>query len=409
MAKKRRWGRIETLVPGEKYRIWWPVPPDPETGKRERPTEVVYGTYEDADVALARKRVEAKGADMGTTWSQYWDRDILPSMDGLAPRTRSDYIYYFERFLRPEIGSLPVSKTDGKLACRVMEGVDPPYAWHYTYALWKKMCNMAVYDKLIPSNPVNRFIPRKAVEKRRGHELLAEDAFPYILGTRGSRYLFLAICSPIGGLRPEEVYALCSWDLTRLGAYAAADIYKTVTVVDHKKVFALKTKTEFSRRRMLFAEPFASMLLEAASECDGPLFPGPKPSGKTPNATWFANPDRIRRNWQGWCDRHGMDYVRPGDMRTIYSDWQSEAGTPDSLVEMSMGHKHASTRGRNYMNWSRRDAENVASSLAAYLKSRARCANLLAPENDADFGISAHFGTQIPKDSQFMAGLSSDF
>lgn len=407
-AKRRRWGHVETVVPGEVYRIHWPNGHKPD-GSRDTLSETIYGTHDDADFALACKRIEKCGVDSDTTWAQFWEAKVVPTFDGLAERTKSDYTHMFDDHLRPRIGSEPVASMDYRRACGVLAEIEPPSAWLYSYSVLKKICNMAVREKLLASNPVDRSIPRKEPEPRPTHELLAEDIWPLLNAVAGTRYQSLILLAPVMGLRPEEVYALCSWDIRAIGRYAAVDVYKTVTVVDNKKLFSDKTKTPVSTRRTLAAEPFASLLLDAASGCDGPLFPGPHPKGTEPNATWFANPAHIRRNWQAWCERHGIDYIRPGDMRTIYSDWHGEAGTPDTLVSMSMGHKHPSTRGQNYMNWTRRDAERVADSMARYLVSMARCMTLNCGHRPPDWDAMFRIVPQIPKSSQFMARLSSDF
>lgn len=406
---RRRWGHIETVIPGEKHRIFWPIDADPVTGKRRKDSETVYGTYDDADFALAVKRVQLMGADRETTWAQFWEAKVVPSLDGLAPRTRDDYISIFDDQLRPRIGNDIVSETTYKRACSVMAEIEPAYKWQDAYAVWKKICNMAVHEEILSSNPIDRSIPSKKPTPRVAHELMAEDIWRYLLATMGTRYFFLVMLCMVEGMRPEECYAICSWDVRRLGSYVTTDVYKTLTVCKRDAIFREKTKTEFSRRRLFSAEPFASMLEGEIALCDGPLFPGRHPKGAEPNETWFAHPDRVRRNWEGWCKRHGLAYVRPGDMRTIYSDWHGEAMTPDTLVDMSMGHKPPSTRGRNYMTRTRTDMENVADSMARYLMSRARCSNLLLPHRPSDRDALSQDVPQIPKSSQFMARLATDF
>ena len=76
-----------------------------------------------------------------------------------------------------------------------------------------------------------------------------------------------------------------------------------------------------------------------------------------------------------------------------------------------MGHAHASTRGKNYMSWTRKDMERVADSIAHYLTSMARCSDLDSlvdggrrePVDDSMFGCAPH----IPEDSRFLERMRS--
>lgn len=401
MSKPRRarYGHIQTIIPGERYRIFWPDGYD-ENGKRRTPTEMVYGTWDDADRRLQCIRIQRQGVDSTVTWSQLWDALVVPTLGDLSERTSSDYTEVFKGFLEPEIGHDRVADTDYDRACEVLARIETPSRQRYAYVLWKKMCNIALRKKLLTYNPIDRSIPLKPVPKRKKHELFAESVFKYLMATRGTRYFFLLMFELVGGMRNEEAVAICSWDIGPLGNFACVNIYDAVTTIRGRKVYK-DTKNEHSARRILFAEPFASMLLDELKRVDGPIFVGKMPKGESPNATWYAHPDRITRNWHEWCDRNGLDYVRPGDMRSIYSDWHAEAGTPDSLVQLSMGHRLHTTRGENYQRWTRKAMELVAISLATYLGKSAPCNHLLESRQPSEQNPMLKVVTRVPEGSQF--------
>ncbi len=66
-----------------------------------------------------------------------------------------------------------------------------------------------------------------------------------------------------------------------------------------------------------------------------------------------------------------------GDMRTVYSTLHGEAGSPDSLVSLSMGHSDGTTRGRNYQKHTRRGMALIADCLTDYLLESAPCYEML--------------------------------
>lgn len=372
--KRARWGHIQTLIPGERYRIYWPDG-HKEDGSRKPGTETIHGTWDDADLALAEKRIAAKGVDSDTTWREFWACVVVPTFDGLAERTRSDYLKVWDKHLDPRIGSTRVTDTTYRFACSVIASIDAPSAQRYAHRVWRKICNMACHEELLTYNPIDRSIRMKPRNRRPKHELNAWEAMKYIGSLAGSPYQAMALLEMVGGLRHEESTAVCSWDVTRVGCYADVMICSAVTEVDNRTVYK-DTKNTFSERHMLFAEPFATLLLDIAQAADGPIFPSGAPEGNEPNASWFANPSRITARWGRWCERNDVRYIRPADMRTIYSDWQAEAGTPDSLVSLSMGHSTADTRGRNYQRRTRKGMELAADSLAEYLIESSPCAAL---------------------------------
>lgn len=380
-AKRRRWGSIETVVPGEVYRIRWPNGHKP-SGDRDRPGQMVYGTWNDAAIELERIHIALTGVvDSDITYDMYWRAVVWPSCEGLESKTKSGYERVYVKELSPQIGADRVCDTTYRRASAVLGGIEAPSVQRAAHALWKKMCNMAIHDKLLQANPIDRTIPLKPKNEREKGTVEASDVFGLLSALGTSRYWRMVLLECVGGFRHEEAMPVCGFDISEYrdprtrGRYACVAIERALVSVDGRK--ELKgPKTERSRRLQLFAEPFASMLLSLQGE--GPLFPGRRPEGDDPNETWFANPTHITRNWRKWCERNGWEYIRPADMRTVYSDWHAEAESLDSIVQLSMGHDDGSTRGRNYQRLSLKVLAMIADNLAEYLISAAPCSDLLS-------------------------------
>lgn len=377
--KKSLWGHIQYISEG-RYRIFWDEAPGAD-GKRCQRSLTVHGTRDDAEMMLARKRIAREhptGVDPSTTWEQLWAEAVVPTFASLQRKTIADYRRTWSVELKPRIAGHFVSDTTWDFVNSVIGDIQAPSVQRSAHRLWKKMCNIACRKRLMTYNPVDRAIAMKPIEKRKKAEVYGADVWPLLAGAYGTRYYALVILCLIGGLRLEEAMPLLKTDIRRSGSYAIVCINKALTVVEDKKEFK-ETKNESSVREVFIAEPFASaLLLEVEQRETSAVFPGPKPpEGADPNETWYAHPERMSRNWRGWCKRHGMSHICPRDMRTNYSDLHADAGSEDSVVSLSMGHSDGTTRGRNYQRRRRAGLERIADNLAKHLMRCAPCYVLL--------------------------------
>lgn len=67
---RSNFGTIQYVSKG-KYRVWWEAGCKGD-GKRNRPSRIVYGTRDDADLFLAVKKINALGCDEFTTYDEFW-------------------------------------------------------------------------------------------------------------------------------------------------------------------------------------------------------------------------------------------------------------------------------------------------------------------------------------------------
>lgn len=357
------WGHIEYLGP-DRYRIHWY---DNTGTKRSRR---IRGPRKVAEEALAAARLD-RDYTPPITWGTYYEKTVKPSFVGLEEKTIYGYERTWEAVLKSHIHNHYVQDTNFHYCQETLNKIDAPSVQRHAKALWRKMCYMAVHDELLPSCPIDKSIKLKPRNKRKKHMLSAAKVHDFINNISDMKYKGLALMELGGGLSHEEACAMVSEKVKRVEikgrVYAVLTVDMALTVVKSKKILK-GTKNQFREREVVIGEPFATPLLELI-DGTGPLFPGSLMAiGDTYTAANFASPQVASRFWARWCkENEEVDYIRFGDMRSIYSTWHGEAGSPDSLVAMSMGHSDGTTKGDNYQMVTRRGLVTIADILTDYL------------------------------------------
>lgn len=356
-------GSIDYLGP-DRYRIRW-------TDEGRRRSKTVRGTRDDAEAMLAAAMLR-RGRVEDMPWRSFWAAAVTPTFAGLAEKTVSGYERVWRVELEPRIGSKMVGATNWRQVEAVLSDIRATSVQRSAMRLWRKMCNLAVRDGLLDRNPVDRSIRLAPHVKRRKVLIAADEVGPWMEAVRGIKYEPVFLLEVGGGLRHEEACAMV-WENVEAfeaygRAYVAAKVERGLVTVDGRKVLK-GVKNEFSVREVVLGEPFASRLAEL-HQGTGPVCPGTWPRVEVPyTERSFASPSTITHNWRTWCGKHGMPYVRPGDMRSAFATLHGEAGTPDSLVSMAMGHADGgSTKARSYQQRTRRGMIVAADSLTDYLK-----------------------------------------
>lgn len=320
-------GHIEAHGPG-KWRVYWS-----ENGKRK--SKVIDGKRADAELFLAYRRIDASGhVDSSMTYSQYWDYAVVPTFDGLAERTVYDYNRIWSVELAPRIGGKVVAATTWRYAQSVLSRIEAPSVQAHAYRTWKKVCNLAVRDGLLSSNPIDRNIRLRQVEKREKVILSREELADVLVAARDYKHAYLLALEMGCGLRHEESCAVTQGDIVFDGPHAVITVSKALTVAGGK-VIRKDTKTAFSRRVVACGEPFRSILAATYDKIPA-------------SVSRQSSPVTISRNWLKYCERNGITHIPFGQMRTQFSVMHLQAGSIDSLVSLAMGHADGTTRGKNY-------------------------------------------------------------
>lgn len=354
-ARRSAFGSIEKR--GDAWRIWW-------TAGGVRHSRTVHGSRADAARELAKIQIAAEGCATDCRWSEYWELRVLPSLGDLEPTTVADYARSWRR-LAPFIGETWVSRTSTQFVYCTLAKYTRGTSAHDA-RLWRKMCRMAVNDGALQRDPFDGLRVRQPPRKQK--ELLdAAAVWAWLDSIRGHKYEAALICELGGGLRHEEACALTWADVEpweyRGAVYAVVTVSKALTLCNGKKVLK-PPKTAFSGREVVLGDPFAGRLLALMST--GPLIPSGVVDNWDPAAP-YTSPMTITHNWRAWCLAHGVGYVPPKNLRATFATWHGEAGSPDSLVSLAMGHADGTTKGRNYQAMTRRGGVLIADNLGEYL------------------------------------------
>lgn len=353
---RRQFGTVQRRGPGV-YRIFW----TDEQGERQSKT--VHGERRDADLELGRIQGGLESVGSSETVRGFWERRVWPSCAGLKIKTRDEYERLYWREVDQRIGTMRLRDATWQgLQRRVIDEIASPSVQRSTARLLSKMFNMAKWDRLLPFSPCEA--PFRYLPPRRREKVIVDTLgiLDYLEEIQGIKYEPPILAMLGGGLRLEEAAALDWEDIEpweyRGRAYAVLTIADTLVSATGGAVFQPgETKNEQSGRIMVVGEPFASRLLGLRPGRGGPLVASPvSESGHT-------SPMTMAHNWGAWCGRHGVDHVRLGDMRTCWSTMHAEAGSPDSLVSLAMGHSDGTTRGSHYLRRTLRSLARLADCL----------------------------------------------
>ena len=324
---RSNFGHITEVSPG-KWRVYWS-----ESGRRRSKT--IEGKRADAELFLAYRRIDHEGqAPVSMTYGDYWGYAVVPTFEGLSERTIYDYNRIWTVELEPRIGKKRVEDTTWRYAQQILSRIEAPSVQAHAYRTWKKICNLAVRDGLLRSNPIDRNIRLKQVEKREKVILTRSELAGVFEAAKDYKHVYLLALEMGAGLRHEEACAITQADVTFEDRWAILSVSKALTVAGGKVVHK-DTKTAFSRRLVACGEPFRTILEVNFSKI-------PKTVEEQ------SSPVTITRNWNKYCERNGIAHMPFGQMRTQFSVMHQEAGSIDSLVSLAMGHSDGTTRGKNY-------------------------------------------------------------
>ena len=353
---RREFGSIIEIERGKRYRVCWV-----EGGKKRY--RRVRGTRRDASDCLAKIQAGIEGADKAITFNDYWDAVVWPACAKLSSKTKTEYERLWRREIAPKIGARQVSKIKPQAVQALIDGIDAPCVQRKVKMLLHKICRMAVErDGILDRNPVTRDIALKEHVKREKALVTVDGVSGFMAAIRGLKIEPVLLFELGGGLSPEEACALTWEDVSFEDEYCFADVNKTLVTVNGRRLLQYKAKNRFRIRECVIGRPFSVRLEELAGT--GPICKGAayRASAKLSEES-FASPVTLTHNWRAWCERHGMAYVSQENMRSSFATMHGEAGSPDSLVSMAMGHSDGTTRGQHYQQNTRRGMILIADML----------------------------------------------
>lgn len=326
------------------YRIRW----SDRDGKRRCRT--IHGPRASAQKELSRIELGLKGTGDNIDYTSYFEDFVRPTFGGLAVKTVSEYERVWKVELEPRIGSSMISRTTWRDVQSTLDEIKATSVQRKAFALWRKIINMAIRDGFIDRNPCDRQIRLRQHVRREKTMLEASEVSAFLVGIRGLKYEPALLCMLGCGLRLSEAVGLTWDDIEEWKGYAVLHVRRAV-VTDHgHRVIQNRTKTETSTRECVMGAPFAERMFSLRGS--GWIVPG--------EDGMPVNPATMAHNWKAWNLRNWGESLRLSDIRTIYSTLMAEAGAPDSLVSMSMGHSDGTTRGAHYQIATRRGLALIA-------------------------------------------------
>lgn len=333
---RSHFGNVTRLGEG-RYRVSVEGPLKPD-GKRTRKTKVVRGTRDDAEVELARLRLESgryEATDI--TVAQYWETFYEPTLSRLSASTQAGYRRAWKTLVSPMFGMQQMAELKARDIEKKLLTIEKPGEQRNAFKLLRQMFNEAYRDELIDENPFMRRIRLKRMEHYEPEILLLDDVPAWLDAIHGSKWEPILLAMLFGGLRREEACALFWEDFKWDGGICSIRVGKTLTEVNGKLVEG-PTKTAESRRTVFLAGWPAERMRELAST--GPL--APDANGNR------TRPDRVSREYRKMMEGSGAKYVPMKNLRNSYATIMQGLGASDSLISKSLGHTEMQTDYAHY-------------------------------------------------------------
>lgn len=189
---------------------WHPV-----TGKPRRMSEVVHGTWQDAEVVKARLLLEiGKVPESDLTVRQYLQQMYLPDARGrLRARTVTGYESIFDAHVLPVLGEAKLVALGAyQLVTWFREVKGAPRTRQHVYRAFSGALNEAVRWQLIDHNPMRAVrAPKVTIQKPKA--LTAKEARAYLEAFRGHVLEPIVVMALACGLRRSELAGLTWADL----------------------------------------------------------------------------------------------------------------------------------------------------------------------------------------------------
>ena len=353
-------GSIERLDTG-RYRVSIEGPRNAE-GKRTRKSKVVRGTREDAEIALAKMKLDAGRADgdadsmtVDAAWRVFYE----PTLDGrLAPATCAKYRSDYAHNIRPIFGGEILSSLDARRIEQGLARIQSDYPRDHAFRLMRTFFNYMWNRDLITSNPFQKRVEVKSPRKREQPVMGVSQLRAWTDGLRGFPYEAVMLMYPYAGLRRGEGCGLRTEDLDFADGMMLARISRAV---DDSNVVR-EVKTERSERTVVIAGPIAERMRY--------LVAGTIPGWLAQDADGMRiHPHLLSKRYKSWCAAHGIPWYTIQQLRTTYATLSQASGVDAAVTSRALGHTKLSTDYAHYFMANAPAQIAAAHSLAAMLAS----------------------------------------
>jgi integrase len=330
--------------------------------------------------AAKRDMDEGRGRAKGLLFGDYLSRwlDTLASLKTVSDATLSDYRYYSERHLIPNLGTVPLSDLTAEdldlLYARLSKAGAGPRAINHVHSTARVALQRAVKKRLIPFNPArDADPPRYSTDEREYLTLSEEEVGRFFSALDGDRFEAFFVAAVLSGMRPAELRAL-AWEDADLER-GIATVRRTVSQGrTGPPEIRNTTKTRKARAVPLLPEVVAALRSHKARQNEerlalkglwqdrGLVFP---------DATGgiIRRENLSRRHFKPALKRAGLpEAVRVYDLRHTFGTLWAEAGEDSKILQRILGHARISTTLDKYVHPSDRARDEAMSRFGARFK-----------------------------------------
>ncbi len=370
-----------------------------ESGKRKYLNKTLHGTKKEAQSWLSAR---LRDRDIGIaiqpaqqTLGEYLDRWLESAAKAkVRPNTFAGYQATLRRYVRPELGGLPLSKITPvevqALYNRLTESGLSPRTVQYTNMILKQAFKQAIQWRLLAFNPCDGVsLPRQVRHEMK--VLNPDQARRFLAVAHQDRYGTLFELALTTGLRPSEYMAL-KWSDLDLGR-GVLSINRSIEFLPGGGWRFSENKTNRSRRTVKLLAGVVHALAEhkalQEAECET--------AGKqwTDNDLVFTNElggpvqrrNLVRRHLRRILEAADLPRIRLYDLRHTAATLALAAGTPIKVVSEMLGHASSALTMDVYSHVLPHMQDEAASRMEALLAGEPSSSNT---QSDSPHTISTH-------------------
>ena len=335
-----------TRIDDARYRVSVELPP--VDGKRRRVSRTVRGTRQDAEIELARLKLEncKPTSHANMTVGEFWQAVYLPSLVHVKPRTKAGYESDYERLVEPRFALDPLDALTPAYIERRLWEIESPGSQRAAFKLLRQIVNYAYGEQFTDNNPFLRHIRLKPLPKKPIRTYTPDEQRTLLDAMRGEHIEPVILVMLCGGLRVEEACALYWRDLSFHDGRCYISIDKAYLLVDNKPVEQPTTKTTDSKRIAVISGYAAQRL--GAIRAD--LRPGMSTPLVSNRKGVRMRPDVIRARYNVIVERAGLPRDVPlKNLRHTFASSLHALDIPDAAISHALGHDNLSTAYNHYL------------------------------------------------------------
>lgn len=267
LPKKMESG-IRPYGDGDGWRVEVTKGRNPITGKKNRKSAVVYGSYKKAvekKHELLAVLGDTASLKANITLSDFWSNWYLPDCEQrLRPVTVHGYVSHYRQFIQGQLDELKLADITPLVIRKWLEGISGEKRRFEAFKLLRQICTKAVRWDVLGDNPCSH-VDRPSKPQDYEPEVLSTEEVPAYLDTfRGTPLEACVTLCIACGFRRSEVIAL-DWEDIRDGAI---DVTHAVTSVAGK-AWDDDPKSRFGNRTVAVPSVFLDRLEQIRST--GPI------------------------------------------------------------------------------------------------------------------------------------------